>query len=118
MDKEKLEYFTLKPNLKQFYGVTVKEDTTFNTATDDGTVEQSLKDLTLTTVVKRKKEADDKNPFEVEEESKMVVKMPVDTILIWDDKEGFIVSNYPMTTLSGVIEEVESMKEIYKDSIV
>ena len=36
----------------------------------------------------------------------MVVKMPVDTILIWDDKEGFIVSNYPMTTLSKIVEEV------------
>lgn len=116
--EKKLSYFTLRPNLKQFYGIKVDENTKFDETTDDGTVKQHLEDLTLTTHVERKREKDDNFPYEITETSEMVVKMPVGTILIWDDKEGFILNQYEMTTLSELEKEVQEMKEVYKESIV
>ena len=50
---EKIEYYTLKPNLKQIYGKKVTKDTVFTEKTEDGTVEQEFKDLTLTTKIKK-----------------------------------------------------------------
>lgn len=116
--EKKLEYYTLKPNLKQYYGIKVDENTTFDEKTEDGSISQHFENLTLTTHVEREKEKDDKYPFDIKEVSEMTVKMPSGTILIWDEKEGFVISNYEMTTLSEIVEEVEKTKEIYKDSIV
>ena len=45
--KEKLEYYTLEPNLQQFYGIKVDENTKFDEETEDGTVKQHFEDLTL-----------------------------------------------------------------------
>ena len=44
---EKLEYFTIMPNLKQFYGKTVTKDTVFDEKTENGYVTQHFEDLTL-----------------------------------------------------------------------
>jgi hypothetical protein len=116
--EKKLEYYTLKPNLKQFYGIKVHKNTVFDEETENGVVKQHLENLTLTTTIYKKTEKDDKNPYEIEEESKMTVKMPSGTILIWDENEGFIISPYPMTTLTDLKKEIDEMKEIYKESKV
>ena len=116
--EKKLNYYTLKPSLRQLYGIKVDENTTFDEQTDDGVVKQHFENLTLTTTIERKKEQDDNFPYEIKEESKMTVKMPSGTILIWDENEGFILSKYEMTTLSELEEEIKEIKEIYKDSIV
>ena len=116
--EEKLEYYTIKPTLKQFYGIKVNEDTKFDEETENGNVKQHFENLTLTTEIKTKREIDERNPFEIEEESKMTIKMPVGTILIWDENEGFVISNYEMTTLSDLEEDIKKQKEIYKNSIV
>jgi hypothetical protein len=110
---EKLEYFTIKPNLKQFYGKTIKKDTKFDEKTEDGCVEQHLEDLTLTTNVKRKAEKSDENPYEVEETSTMRVVLPENTILIWDEHEGFIVPQYVMTTLEELKQDINDIDGIY-----
>ncbi len=108
---EKVEYYTLRPNLKQIYGKKVDKTTEFTEKTDDGTVHQTFKNLTLTTEIKRKENI---GKIKVEEESKIIVKVPSGTILIWNENEGFIVPQYQMCTLEDVEEDIKNMKEIYK----
>jgi len=116
--EKKLEYFTIKPSLRQYYGVTVHKDTKFDEKTENGIVEQHLENLTLTTVIHKKTEKNDEMPYEIEEESKMTIKMPSGTVLIWDENEGFVISPYPMTTLTKLTKEIEEFKKVYKDSKV
>lgn len=109
---EKIEYYTLKPNLKQMYGKKVNKDTEFTEKTEDGTVEQEFKDLTLTTTIKKEME---QGGFKIVEESKVVVTMPEGTILIWNEQEGFIVPQYQMCTLEELKEEIEDIEKIYNE---
>ena len=48
--KEKVEYYTLRPNLKQIYCKKVTKDTKFEDKTEDGSVIQTFENLTLTTI--------------------------------------------------------------------
>lgn len=107
---EKVEYYTLKPNLKQIYGKKVNKNTVFTDKTEDGTVEQEFKDLTLTTRIKKSNVVGE---YEINEESTMTVKVPEGTILIWNEQEGFIVPQYQMCTLEELKEEINDMQEIY-----
>jgi len=115
---KKLEYFTVKPNLKQFYGITVNEKTKFDEETEDGRVKQHFENLTLTTHVESKIDSTEEYPFEVSEVSDMTIKMPSGTILIWDETQGFIISQYQMTNLTNLAKEIKEMKNVYKDSKV
>lgn len=115
---KKLEYFTIRPSLKQYYGIKVDENTKFDEETEDGTVKQHFENLTLTTTIEKKIEPNEQNPYEVEETSKMTVKMPLGTILIWTTEEGFILPQYQFTTLSDLEKEIKEFKDIYKDSKV
>ncbi len=108
---EKVEYYTLRPNLKQIYGKKVDAKTQFTEKTEDGTVTQEFKNLTLTTNIKRK---DKMGKIEIEEESKISVKVPEGTILIWNENEGFIVPQYQMCTLEELEQEIKDIKDIYK----
>lgn len=110
---EKLEYFTIEPNLKQFYGKTVTKDTVFDEKTEDGTVEQHFENLTLTTKIKKEVEMNDDNPYGVKEETIIEVTVPEGTILIWDENEGFIVPKTIMTTLDELKKEIDSIGNIY-----
>ena len=103
---EKIEYYTLRPNLKQMYGKKVNKDTVFTEKTEDGTVEQEFKDLTLTTTIKKEME---QSGFKIVEESTVKVTMPEGTVLIWNEQEGFIVPQYQMCTL-------EELKKLVKQS--
>lgn len=107
---EKIEYYTLRPNLKQIYGKKVTKDTEFTEKTEDGTVEQEFKDLTLTTTIKKEME---QGGFKIVEESKVTVTMPEGTILIWNEQEGFIVPQYQMCTLDELKEEIADIQDIY-----
>lgn len=116
--EKKLEYFTIRPSLKQYYGIKVHKNTTFDETTEDGTVKQHFDNLTLTTEINRKVDSNEQNPFTVEETSKMTVKMPVGTILVWDENDGFILPQYQMTTLSELEGEIKEFKDVYKESKV
>ena len=109
---EKVEYYTLKPNLKQIYGKKVTKDTTFTEKTEDGRVTQEFKDLTLTTKIKSEIE---QSGFKIVEESTMTVTMPEGTILIWNEQEGFIVPQYQMCTLEELKEEIKDIEAIYNE---
>jgi hypothetical protein len=110
---EKLEYFTIEPNLKQFYGKTVTKDTVFDEKTEDGTVEQHFENLTLTTKIKKEVEMNDDNPYGIKEETTVSVTVPEGTVLIWDENEGFIVPKTIMTTLDELKKEIDSIGNIY-----
>jgi hypothetical protein len=109
---EKIEYYTLKPNLKQIYGKKVTKDTVFTEKTEDGTVTQEFKDLTLTTNIHKEIE---QGGFKIVEDSTMKITMPEGTILIWNEQEGFIVPQYQMCTLEELKEEIKDIEEIYNE---
>ena len=50
------ELFIVKPNLKQYYGRTITKEMEFDEWTDNKEVHQTLKDLVLTTIVKKESE--------------------------------------------------------------
>lgn len=110
--ENKIEYYTVKPNLKQVYGKKVNKDTVFTEKTEDGTVTQEFKDLTLITKVKKEVE---QGGFKIVEESTMTVTMPEGTILIWNEQEGFIVPQYQMIDLKSLKQEIEDIEEIYNE---
>lgn len=110
---EKVEYYTVRPNLKQIYGKKVNKDTTFTERTEDGIVEQEFKDLTLTTRIKKVEEVGD---FKIEEESVMKVTVPEGTILIWSEQEGFIVPQFQMCTLEELKEQIADIEGIYNET--
>lgn len=112
---EKLEYFTIMPNLKQFYGKTVTEETVFDEKTEDGNVTQHFENLTLTTTIKREIEMGEENPYGIKEESTISVTVPSGTVLIWDEKEGFIVPQTTMTTLDNLKTMIDDIDGIYKE---
>lgn len=109
---EKIEYYTLRPNLKQMYGKKVNKDTVFTEKTEDGTVEQEFKNLTLTTTIKKEME---QGGFKIVEESTMKVTVPEGTVLIWNEQEGFIVPQYQMCTLEELKEEINNIEAIYNE---
>ena len=100
---EKVEYFTIKPNLKQIYGKKVDKNTKFEDKTEDDRVHQTFENLTLTTTIKS-----------TGENSEVKVTVPEGTILVWDEMEGFIVPQVQMCTLEEVEEDVKNIKDIYK----
>ena len=107
------ELFIVKPNLKQYYGRTVTKEMEFDEWTDNKEVHQTLKDLVLTTEVKKESEVND---IKFKEESKLVQEMPEGTVLIWTEEEGYIIPNYPMYKLRNLIDEIDQVKEIYADN--
>lgn len=107
---EKIEYYTLKPNLKQVYGKKVNKDTVFTEKTEDGRVTQEFKDLVLTTHIKSETE---QGQFKIKEESTMEVTVPEGTILIWSEQEGFIVPQFQMCTLEELEQDIKDIKDIY-----
>jgi hypothetical protein len=103
------------PNLKQFYGKMVTKDTTFDEETENGVVKQHFEDLTLTTKILRETEMDDNHPYGVKEETTITIKVPENTILIWDENEGFIVPQTQMTTLDEIRKTIDDIDNIYKE---
>ena len=106
------EYYTIKPSLKQYYGRKVTKDTEFEEYTDDKSVHQTFKDLTLTTEINK---SIDIGEIKTSESSKIVTSVPEGTILIWKEEDGFIVPNVQFYTLEELEEEVTQIKDIYKE---
>lgn len=107
------ELFTIKPSLKQYYGRTITKETSFDEKTDNGEVHQTLKDLVLTTEIKKTSEY---SGVKSTEESKLVQEIPEGTILLWSEQEGYIIPNVPVYKLKDLEEEIKQVKEIYKDN--
>lgn len=107
------ELFTVRPSLKQYYGRTVTKDMSFNEKTDDGTIEQTLENLVLTTHVKKETEYDG---IISTENSILTQKLTEGTILIWNEEQGYIIPNVAVYKLKDLEAEIKEIKEIYKDN--
>ena len=107
------ELFTVRPNLKQFYGRTVTKEMTFNEKTDNGEVKQTLNNLTLKTIVDRKSEY---NGISSKEHSELTQKLKEGTVLIWSEAEGYIIPNVAMYKLKDLEKEIKEVKDVYKDN--
>lgn len=113
---EKIEYYTVKPNLKQLFGRKVTKELEFDEKTENGKVHQTMKDCVLTTYIHEKEERSVfglKDKVVVEEESKIIQTLPEGTILIWSEESGYIIPTFQMTTLEELIEDANAIKEIY-----
>lgn len=110
--KEEMEFFTVKPNLHQIYGKTVTKDLQFDEYTEDKLVHQTMKDLVLTTEIKRESTFDG---IKTVEESKLIQTIPEGKILIWNEQMGYIVPSIPVCTLEELKNDIEDMKNVYDD---
>lgn len=106
---EKPEYFVVNPSTKLFGGIRVTKDTDFETETEDGTIKQKVKDLKLTTTVKKESEYGD---FKNSEEGTTTTTFPEGTVLIWGDDTGYIIPNYHMVKVEDAIASLENLLDI------
>lgn len=113
MGQKNNELFVCQPSLSQYYGRTVTKDMEFDEKTDNGEIHQTLKDLVLTTEIKRKWEQGgiENTLYSVQTET-----LPEGTIIIWSELQGYIVPNVPMYKLRDLEQEIKDIKEIYKDN--
>lgn len=117
--KENVEYYTLKPRLKQFFGRKITKSLTFDEKTDDKKIHQTLKDLILTTKIRDTRTITmlingEKKEIKTKETSTIKQNLVEGMILIWDENCGYIIPQYEMTTLSEIEEDVKAMKEVYE----
>lgn len=111
---EKPEYFIVNPSIKLFGGIEVKKDTEFDTYNGDKTVHQTLKNLILTTEIKRES---DYNGIKSKEESKMTTELPEHTILVWGEQEGYIVPNYQMVRPSDAVNIFKKLNRTTREIV-
>lgn len=109
----KNELFIVRPSLRQYYGRTITKETEFDEWTEDKEVHQTLKDLVFTTEIHRENEY---NNIKSTEDSKMTQEVPEGTILIWNEKDGYIIPNVAVYKIRDLEEEIKEIKEIYKDN--
>lgn len=109
---EKNELFTIKPSLHQYYGRTVTKEMEFDEYTDDKTIHQTLKELVLTTEINKESEY---NGVKSTEKSILTQELPEGTVLIWDEKAGYILPDRQVYKIKDLEEEIAQVKEIYKD---
>lgn len=107
------ELFTVRPNLKQFYGRTVTKDMEFDEWTDNKEIHQTLKNCVLTTEINKEWEA---NGIKNKLHSVQTEELPEGTVIIWAENEGYIVPNLAMYKLKDLEVEIAAVKEVYKDN--
>lgn len=114
---DKIEYYTVKPNLKQLFGRKVTKELEFDEYTEDKKVHQTLKNCILTTYITSKEQGSVygvKDKVITKEETKIMQTLPEGVVLIWSEKNGYIIPDIQMTTLEELIKDIENIKEIYK----
>lgn len=114
---EKIEYYTVKPNLKQLFGRKITKELEFDEYTDDKKVHQVLKDCVLTTYITNESEGNVygiKDKIVTKEETKIVQTIPEGVILIWSEESGYIIPDIQMTTLEELTKDIATIQDIYK----
>lgn len=118
---EKIEYYTLKPSLRQYFGRKVNKSLKFDEWTENKKVHQVMENGVLTTYINEERTITILGNGKEEkviskEESKIVQEIPTGVILIWDEDQGYIIPQYQMATLDEIEAELLAMKEVYNDS--
>nr|DAQ55714.1 MAG TPA: hypothetical protein [Caudoviricetes sp.] len=111
---EKVRYYIIKPNLRLFGGLEATKETEFDCYNDDKTVHQTLKDLVLTTEIKREStyKDDEGKEYKSTEESKLVSTIAENTILVWNEQIGYTILGNDMITLDESVKLIEQMRSI------
>lgn len=117
---EKVEYYTLRPSLKQYFGRKVNKSLTFDEWTEDKKVHQTLKDLELITEIHDERKAKmlvlgKEETITTEEISTIKQKLVTGVVLIWDEAQGYVIPPYEMVTLDEVQTDLKAMKEAYSE---
>lgn len=117
--QERVEYYTLRPSLKQHFGRKVTPELHFDEWTDNKKVHQVLNNNVLTTTLKDKRVTKllvRGNEMTVTTEEKGTIKqtLPDGIVLIWDENQGYIIPPYEMATLEEIEEDLKDMKEAYR----
>ena len=115
----KVEYYTLKPSLKQYFGRKVNKSLKFDEETEDKKVHQVLDNLVLTTTVKDEREVKiiingKEEVIKTKETSTLEQILPSGIVLIWDQKQGYIIPPYEMATLDEIQDDLIAMKNVYE----
>lgn len=112
MNKENnLEFYMVKPSLKQIYGKKISKDTEFDEWTDDKSVHQVLKKLTLKTTINKQTEF---CGIKSVEKSELVQILTEGTILLWNEEVGYIIPNCQVCTIEELSEEIKEVEKIYE----
>lgn len=117
---KKVEYYTLRPSLKQYFGRKVNKSLTFDEWTEDKKVHQTLKDLELITEIHDERKAKmlvlgKEETITTEEISTITQKLVTGVVLIWDEAQGYVIPPYEMVTLDEVETDLKAMKEAYSE---
>lgn len=107
-----MEFYTIKPNLKQIYGKKITKELKFDEYTEDKTIHQTLEACILTTTIDKEYEV---NGCKIKEYSKTEVEYPENTILIWNEEIGYITPNVQVCTLEELEKEITDVKNIYDE---
>jgi hypothetical protein len=107
---EKMEFYCVKPNLKQSFGRKITKELEFDEYTEDKSIHQTLKDCVFTTEIDKTYKQGD---YEIEEHSKTSVKCPEGTILIWNEEMGYVIPSVEVCTLNDVENDINLFKDIY-----
>ena len=108
---EKLEYFVVQPSIKTFGGIKVDKNTKFDVYNDDKTVHQVFNKGVLITHIKRELNYND---IKSTETSKMETQVPLGTVLLWDEANGYIIPNYNMVKPEEAKELLSKIVDITK----
>lgn len=118
---EKIEYYTLKPSLRQYFGRKVNKSLKFDEWTENKKIHQIMENGVLTTYINEERTISilgngKEEKVVSKEESKIVQEIPTGVVLIWDKEQGYIIPQYQMATLDEIETELIAMKEVYNDS--
>lgn len=117
---EKVEYYTLRPSLKQYFGRKVNKSLEFDEWTEDKKVHQTLKDLVLTTEIHDVRKVKllvlgKEETITTEEISTIKQNLVTGVVLIWDEAQGYVIPPYEMVTLDEIDVDLKAMKEAYSE---
>lgn len=106
----KKELFVEQPNIDLKVGVKVSKDTELTYSNEK--VEQTLKDLTLETIL-----TDEGTNGINTYTSKSYIKITLNEgdILLFDEDRGYYMPPYPMSSIEDAISDIESLREVKKD---
>lgn len=106
--KNKVERFILKPSTQLFFGRTIHKNTQFDEYTDNKEVHQILKNCVLTTTIKKKFQV---NGTKATENTTLKQYIRDGSVLIWTEENGYVLSEYNITTADKAIEDLTPLLE-------
>lgn len=107
--QDKVERFLVSPHYSPLFGLTVTKETDIDDVANDGKVHQTIKDLVFTTILKDKVEA---QGCEIEEDSKLTIKLKEGTRLIWTEDKGYILPDFEPVTRAEIKEQLDYLDGI------